>query len=301
MDSPKVALTALSTNPAVVGGLAVVVIAASAYGYFQLVSLSQEVQALRSELASTSALLQDSVLQASTTLTSAFEREKQSIAVQIGGVQEQVGKVSGTVKDLEKLSATDPEFLAKYSRVFFLSENYAPARLAEIPSEYKYNERAPLQVIPEVLPFLTDLLEDAKDDGVEIFLLSAYRSFGTQEALKGQYRVTYGAGTANAFSADQGYSEHQLGTAVDFITTGTGGALEGFDQKPAYEWLLQNAHEYGFVLSYPKGNGFYVFEPWHWRFVGVKLATDLKKSGKTFYGMDQREIDAFLIYLFDEK
>lgn len=300
MTLPSGNLKHLAAAPSFAAGLiGVVVVAAGAYGYYRITALSGEVAAVRSELASTTALLQEAVLQASTTLTYAFERQKENIAAQLGGVQEQVGKVSGTVKDLEKLSTTDPEFLAKYSKVFFLSENYAPARLVEVPDEFKYNEKAPLQVIPEVLPFLTDMLEEAKEDEVELYLLSAYRSFGTQAALKGRYTITYGSGTANAFSADQGYSEHQLGTAVDFITTGTGGALEGFDQKPAYAWLEDNAHKYGFVLSYPKGNGFYVFEPWHWRFVGVKLATDLHRSGKTFYGMDQREIDAYLINLFD--
>jgi D-alanyl-D-alanine carboxypeptidase len=117
--------------------------------------------------------------------------------------------------------------------------------------------------------------------------------------IKNAYSVTYGAGTANSFSADQGYSEHQLGTTVDLITTGTGGKLAGFDTKPAYTWMLENAHKYGFTLSYPKNNGFYIFEPWHWRFVGVKLATDLYEDEQHFYELDQRKIDTYLASLFD--
>jgi D-alanyl-D-alanine carboxypeptidase len=87
--------------------------------------------------------------------------------------------------------------------------------------------------------------------------------------LKSQYRVTYGAGTANSFSADQGYSEHQLGTTVDFTTPKVGGTLTGFDKTDSYKWLQNNAYKYGFILSYPSSNGYYIFEPWHWRFVGL--------------------------------
>lgn len=78
---------------------------------------------------------------------------------------------------------------------------------------------------------MEDLLEDAKDDDAELYVKSAYRSFEEQSALKSAYSVTYGAGMANQFSADQGYSEHQLGTTVDFITKGLGGKLEGFEKQ----------------------------------------------------------------------
>jgi D-alanyl-D-alanine carboxypeptidase len=143
------------------------------------------------------------------------------------------------------------------------------------------------------------MLTAADADQVKIYVQSAYRSFNEQQALKGVYTVTYGAGTANQFSADQGYSEHQLGTALDFITSGLGGQLEGFDDTKAFTWLMQNAYRYGFILSYPKNNKFYVFEPWHWRYVGVKLATYLHDNNMNFYDMDQRKIDEYLINVFE--
>jgi D-alanyl-D-alanine carboxypeptidase len=111
--------------------------------------------------------------------------------------------------------------------------------------------------------------------------------------------MTFGSGTANSFSADQGYSEHQLGTAVDFTTPAIGAVLTGFDKTASYQWLQANAYKYGFVLSYPKGNGYFVFEPWHWRYVGVELATFLHDQGKNFYDLDQRTIDSYLIKFFD--
>nr|MBP9757535.1 M15 family metallopeptidase [Candidatus Paceibacterota bacterium] len=128
---------------------------------------------------------------------------------------------------------------------------------------------------------------------------SAYRSFDTQETLKEGYKVRYGAGTANSFSADQGYSEHQLGTTLDFTMPELGTGLVGFDKTPGFPWLKDHAHEYGFILSYPKGNGHFVFEPWHWRYVGVELASRLHQEGKSFYDLDQRLIDTYLISFND--
>jgi zinc D-Ala-D-Ala carboxypeptidase len=149
-----------------------------------------------------------------------------------------------------------------------------------------------------VYPFLIEMLTDAKDDGINLLVVSAYRSFDKQKDLKSAYAVQYGTG-ANTFSADQGYSEHQLGTTIDFTTDAMGGALTGFEKTEAYAWLQKYAHKYGFTLSYPEANDYYIFEPWHWRFVGEDLARDLHNDGKYFYDLDQREISEYLISLFD--
>lgn len=211
---------------------------------------------------------------------------------------DQIDDLSGTVGKLDKLSRLDPELLQKYSKVFFLNEHYAPPKFEEIDSRYLYRENEPEHIHAEVAPFLEDLLEDARDDGIDISVLSAFRSFEEQGTLKGNYTVTYGTG-ANTFSADQGYSEHQLGTTVDFTTEQIGAALTGFQNTEAYEWLLDNAHKYGFTLSYPEGNQYYVFEPWHWRFVGEELARDLHEDDDHFYDLEQRKLDGYLINIFD--
>ncbi len=273
--------------------------AASWYGYARLTALSHDVTETRAELASTTAVIEANI----NTARAALQQQSQSVAnveATLGGVQTQVSSVTGTVSDLQKLSSIDPQLLKKYSKVYFLNENYVPRDLSVIPAQYVYDSSKPQQFLTETLPFLGNMLLEAKADGVNLYVDSAYRSFGTQAALKSEYDVTYGAGTANAFSADQGYSEHQLGTAVDLTTTGMGGGLtQAFDQTKAYAWLTNNAYKYGFELSYPKGNGYYVYEPWHWRFVGVKLATYLYTSHQHFYDLDQRVIDAYLINFFD--
>lgn len=217
-------------------------------------------------------------------------------------IEEQLGKVSGTVSTLEKLSKTDEELLQKYSKVYFLNEHYIPARLSRILPAYGYDTKTPkreLQIHTSVLPYLKAMMDAAdKAAGEDLLAASAYRSFDTQGVLKSHYTVVYGSG-ANTFSADQGYSEHQLGTTVDFTTTALGTDSDGFASTKTYAWLTAHAHEYGFTLSYPQSNAYYKFEPWHWRFVGKELAAKLYADGKHFYDLDQRTIDAYLVNIFD--
>lgn len=222
-------------------------------------------------------------------------RSKEAV---IDSFQKQILELGGTIVTLEKLAKTDEELLKKYSKVYFLSENYRPAKLVAIDPIHLFNKDS-AQIHTQVWPHLEILLELARSKGIELLIASAFRSFDTQSTLKSEYKVIYGAGTANQFSADQGYSEHQLGTAVDFTTVNVGGTFSAFKTDPAYEWLLANAYKYGFVLSYPEGNAYYKFEPWHWRFVGVELAKRLYINKEYFYDLGQREIDEYLIKLFD--
>ena len=212
----------------------------------------------------------------------------------------QVESVSGTVGTLQKLSETDQEILRKYSRIYFLNENFIPKSLVIIPETYSYEPTKEKQVMREVWPFLQNMIDDAFADGVDLQVISAYRSFGTQSMLKSAYTMTYGAGSANKFSADQGYSEHQLGTTVDFTTKSLGANFTAIEKDRAYVWLTENAYKYGFALSYPKNNSYYIFEPWHWRFVGKHLALVLHDSHRYFYDLSQRDIDLFLVSLFDK-
>ena len=294
-----------------------------AYAYTRvtsrMVSLSAKVDHLTAELASTTVALSsradiftkdiltlDQRTAGLSDVLSSAERDIKTtrsnieiVQTRVGGFEEKVGEISGTVSTLEKLSKTDPELLQKYSKVFFLNEHYVPDRLVEIDPAYLYSERTAQSIHALVRPRLKELMDAAKKDKVTIYVKSAYRSFEEQKNIKSAYTVTYGAGTANQFSAEQGYSEHQLGTTVDFISTGLGGNLVGFEKTAPYTWLINNAYRYGFILSYYEGNPYYLFEPWHWRFVGVKIATYLHDANKHFYDLDQREIDAYLANIFD--
>lgn len=312
---------------------AVVVFGLVGYAYFRIFSLSDDVgrlalevrqltsenTTLKSELASTTAVfikkadkLDETIFALNQKLVSLSEnlseadqniqntkKSVEAVQTQVGGVEQTVGNITGAVNVLEKLSKTDPELLQKYSKVFFLNEHYAPERLSEIDNAYLYSERRAETIHALAWPYLKGLLDGGKANGIALYVKSAYRSFDEQKSVKSAFTVVYGQGSANQFSADQGYSEHQLGTTADFITTGLNGDLTGFEKTQAYEWMKNNAYKYGFILSYPENNNFYIFEPWHWRYVGVKLATHLREIGKNFYDMDQREIDKYLPDLFD--
>ena len=210
----------------------------------------------------------------------------------------QIQSLGGTVGILDRLSKTDPELLKKYSKVYFLNENYIPESFSKIEPEYTYNTDEDYLIYSKIYPFLENMMIAAKNDGVDLKIISAYRSFGKQSQLKSTYTVIYGSG-ANQFSADQGYSEHQLGTAVDFTNPEVGASFTGFENTEEYQWLIDNAYEYGFIMSYPEDNTYYQYEPWHWRFVGRSLAEDLKEEEKYFYDLDQRDIDQYLISFYD--
>ena len=283
------------------GAILVLLLGFAAYLYWDI----------RDELLHTRAELARTAADAIATETELADRlaEKTEEAIRLAGElrlleekhddsERTVRKLSNTVGDLEKVIATDPELLAKYSKVYFLNENYEPAQLTIIASSTTFQKERTYEIHAEVAPYLEDLLEEAAEEGLSLLVASAYRSFDEQASLKSGYRVRYGTG-ANAFSAEQGYSEHQLGTTVDFTTPEVGGTFAGFDRTDEYEWLLRHAWRYGFVLSYPKGNSYYQYEPWHWRFVGEDLAERLHEDEEQFYDLDQRVIDTYLGKLFD--
>ena len=144
-------------------------------------------------------------------------------------------------------------------------------------------------------PFDLELREEAALATVELaaavraaskgtlILNSGFRTYNTQKALYDITKETKGLAVAEKLSARPGHSEHQLGLAADFSAKGQGCViLVCFGDTEAGRWLEENAHEYGFILRYPKGyraiTGFQ-YEPWHFRYVGVELATEMKTIG----------------------
>ena len=132
---------------------------------------------------------------------------------------------------------------------------------------------------------VNDMLAAAKAQGIKLNPISAYRSYSYQKNLYNNYVRTYGQARADRFSAKPGHSEHQTGLAFDFGGPNQTHWLEdSFAQTAEGKWLYANAHKYGFILRYPKGKESitgYMYEPWHYRYVGLEQATKIKNSGKT--------------------
>lgn len=288
-----------SREIAILGGVVLVGFVLVAGGFFFMFKSTSD---FKKEVATSNKLLNDKLENleaalATTTLSSAELAER--LKKETEDFKDTIDDISDTVGTLEKLSKTDRELLQKYSKVYFLSDNYVPMRLSNIDKNYLSDPTKNLQFHASALRYLEDMLDAAKDQDIDIRVVSAYRSFGTQSGLKASYLTTYGTG-ANAFAADQGYSEHQLGTTLDLTAFGQGVDLTTtFENTDAFKWLSANAYRYGFVLSYPPGNKYYQYEPWHWRFVGKSLATRLYRDGIHFSDMDQREIDTYLVKIFN--
>src|SRR3989338_2286830 len=287
----------------------VTILLAGAAGYFgyqtylqthAIQSLTGGLASTRADLASTTAELGRVYGELGNTRIErdGFELSYRAEKKRLDDLSFQVQNIGSMVGVLEKLQKTDPELIAKYSKIYFFNENYVPDKLALLDPQYVFKPERGLRIQSDTKQYLERLLTDAARAGVDLQIISAYRSFGEQAGLKQAYSVTYGTG-ANKFSADQGYSEHQLGTTVDFTTKALGAGFASFEGTPAYTWLLAHAHEYGFVLSYPKNNSYYVFEPWHWRFVSRSLAGKLHEEDKNFYDLDQRVLDTYLVSFFD--
>lgn len=141
---------------------------------------------------------------------------------------------------------------------------------------------------------LKEMYAEAQRLGHSIIINSSYRSYGTQastfegwvqsELAKGRDRATAEA-IANTYSARPGFSEHQLGTTLDIATTQCASFGRGCGPSEAlWSWLFNNGYKYGFVLSYPadkESRTGYVFEPWHYRWIGRELASEFKQVEAT--------------------
>lgn len=161
----------------------------------------------------------------------------------------------------------------------------------EIPADYEPELKEILStgyyMDERVVPFYEEMYKAAKEDGVTLTPYSGYRSYARQERnynnLTEEYMSRYSLSREEAAKKaaevilPPGTSEHNLGLAMDICNT-----LDSFAETKEYKWLTENAHRYGFILRYTKEKkpvtGI-VDEPWHWRYVGVEYAEDIKNSG----------------------
>ncbi|MEY4450440.1 MAG: hypothetical protein RLZZ304_815 [Actinomycetota bacterium] len=126
-----------------------------------------------------------------------------------------------------------------------------------------------------------------------LWLNSGYRSYSTQVDVHARQVRALGLAAGERLAARPGYSEHQTGLAADVSAIGQGCSIQVcFAKTKAGKWLAANAWQYGWILRYENGQTSvtgYQFEPWHFRYVGVEMATDYKakraKSLEAFWGL----------------
>lgn len=169
----------------------------------------------------------------------------------------------------------------------------------QLPSEPTYikgiliaNKKYPLPadfspgVDPEANAALNTMSAAAKVNGFELTAFSSFRSYDYQKQLYMKYVNKDGQAAADRYSARPGYSEHQTGLAFDIGEVGNEDVwlTDAFGETPAGQWLVKHAHEYGFILRYPKGKEDitgYMYESWHFRYVGIKLAKEIYEKNVT--------------------
>lgn len=163
-----------------------------------------------------------------------------------------------------------------------LPSDYEPADLV-VPNVKSTKDG--LQLRQEAATALETMFAAAKEEGITLILGSGYRSYQTQERLFNDYVQRDGEAAANRYSARPGESEHQTGLAVDISDSTMENWLKNsFKNTVEGQWLKENAYRYGFILRYIEGKEEitgYMYEPWHFRYLGLVEAEKVKLSNLT--------------------
>jgi len=133
---------------------------------------------------------------------------------------------------------------------------------------------------------LESMFEAAKENSIDLYLISGYRSYQQQVSLWYTYIDEYGVDYTDMLDSHPGKSEHQLGLAVDLGIVSHACELNTcFSNSDAYQWLKNNAYKYGFIERYPSDKvektGI-VYSPWHYRYIGKEMAEKYYKSGLSY-------------------
>lgn len=192
------------------------------------------------------------------------------------------------------ITVTDPESVeVVVNKQRKLPENYKPDDLVvpDVPFSFDgWNEKKQLR--EPAARALEQLFQAAEKEGLHLVAVSGFRSFERQQIIYNNNVNANGEEHANQFSARPGHSEHQTGLAMDVSSaTVSFHLIQSFGETPEGKWLNDHAHEFGFIIRYPEGKSEitgYAYEPWHLRYTGKELATEMYNNQVTmeeFFGL----------------
>ena len=225
------------------------------------------------------------------------QEEKEEAPVESSSQKEEQEQSSQETKQ-QQLAEEFAKEKEEYYLLLANAENPLPQdwsiQTEEVQNGYEMDKRA--------APAMREMIQAAKEDGVELMLCSAYRSVEKQQQLFARSQQAYmaqGMSEEEAYAktatetAIPGTSEHQTGLAADIVTPTYQMLDAGFADTPAGQWLSEHAAEYGFVLRYPQDKqevtGI-IYESWHYRFVGKTHAKLMKESGLCLEEYLQQEL-----------
>lgn len=166
-----------------------------------------------------------------------------------------------------------------------ISSDYKPNDLSPVKYYAENRTAASRYLRTEAADQFHKLVEAAREQGYTLVMTTAYRSYGFQQILWNNYVAAEGEAAAARYSAKPGESEHQTGLAVDVTSPSVEYQLTGsFGETPEGAWLAENAPRFGFIIRYPQGKEHitgYLYEPWHLRYVGEAVATEISSNGLT--------------------
>ena len=161
------------------------------------------------------------------------------------------------------------------NKYYYLEEDYIPENLEPINTQYALEG---MKLVVTAKNAFEQLSKEAKKEGLNIIAMSSYRSYDYQVNLYNRYVKEDGQEKADTYSGRPGHSEHQTGLAVDVYNKTE--SYTNFEKTKEYEWMMEHADEYGFILRFPKEKEKetgYQFESWHYRYVGKEIASYIKK------------------------
>ena len=226
------------------------------------------------------------------------QEEKEEAPVESSSQKEEEQEQSSQETKQQQLAEEFAKEKEEYYLLLANAENPLPQdwsiQTEEVQNGYEMDKRA--------APAMREMIQAAKEDGVELMLCSAYRSVEKQQQLFDRSQQAYmaqGMSEEEAYAktatetAIPGTSEHQTGLAADIVTPTYQMLDAGFADTPAGQWLSEHAAEYGFVLRYPQDKqevtGI-IYESWHYRFVGKTHAKLKKESGLCLEEYLQQEL-----------
>lgn len=170
-------------------------------------------------------------------------------------------------KDINKITM----LVNKYH---YVDKNYTPTNLIKVNNMY---------INKEAYEAFLNMKNDIEKENMTIRIISAYRSFNYQENLYNNYLKKDDKAFVDTYSARPGYSEHHTGLAIDIDNNKLD--FNKFYMTKEFVWMNENSYKYGFIIRYPKDKEYitgYTYEPWHFRYVGIEIATYIKKHNSTY-------------------
>lgn len=178
-------------------------------------------------------------------------------------------------------TASNDSLLKIVNRISCLDQSYVPDDLVQVDVASSRT----IYLRHEAAQALEEMFAAARQDGVNLVLISGYRSYEDETELYNYYVGLYGKDHADIIDDMPGASEHQLGLAVDLGTSdGTCRLDECFDTTGESAWLAANAARYGWILRYPQNKQDVtgvIYSPWNYRYVGKDEAEKITASGLT--------------------